>query len=107
MNNSEQLNGTASSKSEPDNFTPPLYVKALTLKENKDVEIIKNEILSGNIVIIKITPYASSDVEGVKEIVEELCRFSAKYGGDVARLGDERIVMTPPTVKIWRRKKIE
>ena len=89
--------------SEPVNLAPPIYVKALTLTENKDTDIIKHEILSGNIMIIRITPYASSDVEGLKEIIEELCRFSSKYGGDVARLGDERIVMTPPTVKVWRR----
>lgn len=103
MYNTAQLNGTTSGKSEPVDVKPPIYVKALTLKENKDDNIIKHEILSGNIVIIKITPFASSDIEGAKEVVEELCRFSAKYGGDVARLGDERIVITPPTVKIWRR----
>ena len=79
MNDSEKLNNTTSDNSEPANFTL-IYVKALTLTENKDADIIKHEILSENIMIIRITPYASSDVEGVKEIVEELCRFSDKYG---------------------------
>ena len=103
MNNSEQLNDATSDNSESAILTPPIYVKALTLTEHKDADILKHEILSGNIMIIRITPFASSDIEGVKEIVEELCRFSDKYGGDVARLGDEHIVMTPPSVKIWRR----
>lgn len=60
-------------------MTPPIYVNALTLTENKDADIIKQEILSGNIMILRLTPYTSSNVEGVKEIIEELCRFSSKY----------------------------
>jgi SepF-like predicted cell division protein (DUF552 family) len=80
LNNSEESNGATSDNSEPAILTSPIYVKTLTLTELKDADIIKQEILSGNIMIIRITPYASSDVEGVKEIVEKLCRFSDKYG---------------------------
>jgi SepF-like predicted cell division protein (DUF552 family) len=27
-----------------------------------------------------------------------------KIGGDIARLGDERLVITPPLIKIWKEK---
>jgi uncharacterized protein len=34
--------------------------------------------------------------------VEQLYEFATSVGGDIARLGDERVVITPPGVKIWR-----
>ncbi|TLY10071.1 MAG: DUF552 domain-containing protein, partial [Thaumarchaeota archaeon] len=33
---------------------------------------------------------------------EQLYEFATAIGGDIARLGDERVVITPPGVKIWR-----
>ena len=82
---------------------PSIYIKTFTLREKGDAEVIKHEVLSGNVVIVRITPLAASCVEDVRVVVEELCRFSERYGGDIARLGEERVVITPPTVKIWRR----
>jgi SepF-like predicted cell division protein (DUF552 family) len=35
-------------------------------------------------------------------VVEDLYEFSVSAGGDIARLGEERIVITPPGIKIWR-----
>ena len=79
------------------------YVKALTLVGLEDVESIKSEIGSGNIVILRITPLAKRSVEDLKEAVHLLKDYVERMGGDIARLGEERIVLTPAEVKIWRR----
>ena len=34
--------------------------------------------------------------------IEELYSYVSSIGGDIVRLGDERVVLTPPGVKIWR-----
>jgi uncharacterized protein len=83
---------------------PPLYVKALPLQELDDVDSIKAEIGGGNILIIRITPLAKKSVDETKLAITELTDHVKSIGGDIARLGEERIVVTPPGVKIWRRE---
>jgi len=82
----------------------PLYVKALPLQELDDVESIKSEIGSGNILIVRITPLAKKSVDETKLAITELTDHVKSIGGDIARLGEERIVITPPGVKVWRRE---
>ena len=80
----------------------PIYVKAYPLRDPTDVPRIKAEIIEGNILIVKITPIAKRSVEETKSAISELVEFIKSIQGDIARLGEERIVMTPPTVKVWR-----
>jgi len=80
----------------------PIYVKAYPLRDPTDVPRIKAEIIEGNILIVKITPIAKRSVEETKSAISELVEFVKSIQGDIARLGEERIVMTPPTVKVWR-----
>lgn len=80
----------------------PIYVKAFPLREPLDVPRIKAEIIEGNILIVKISPIAKRSVEETKSAISELVEFVKSIQGDIARLGEERIVMTPPTVKVWR-----
>jgi SepF-like predicted cell division protein (DUF552 family) len=94
-NEQENQNETKTSKT---------YLKAMPLKELTDVEKVKLEIQDGNIVILKITPLASKSVEEVKTAVNELYQFAESIGGDIARLGEERVVICPKTVRIWREK---
>src|SRR5438270_12594187 len=82
----------------------PLYVKALPLQELDDVEAIKTEIRTGNILIVRITPLARKSVDETKLAITELTDHVKSFGGDIARLGGARIVITPPGVKIWRRE---
>src|SRR3972149_3351505 len=82
----------------------PVYVKAYPLRDPADVPRIKAEIIEGNILIVKITPIAKRSVEETKAAISELVDFTKSIQGDIARLGEERIVLTPPTVKVWRGK---
>jgi SepF-like predicted cell division protein (DUF552 family) len=84
----------------------PIYVKAFPLRDPTDVPRIKAEIIEGNILIVKITPIAKRSVEETKSAISELVAFVKSIQGDIARLGEERIVMTPPTVKVWRGREI-
>lgn len=78
------------------------YLKALPLKSIEDLNLIKREVDSGNILIIRVSP--SANVDDIKHAVSELCELADSHGGDMARLGEERIVITPSPVKIWREK---
>jgi SepF-like predicted cell division protein (DUF552 family) len=69
-----------------------------------ELDGVKNEVNSGNILILRITPLANKSLDDVKRAVNELCEFADSVGGDIARLGEERVVICPPGVKIWREK---
>lgn len=80
------------------------YIKALPLKNYEDINRIKEELKMGNVLIVKITPLAMKSIEEVKNAIDELKIYTQSINGDIARLGEERIVITPPSIKIWRRK---
>ncbi len=87
--------------------TSRIYLKAFPLRKLSDLQTIKQEVESGNVLIVKISPLASKSVEDVKTAVNELCDFVKLVNGDIARLGEERIVITPPEVRVWREKPIQ
>ena len=84
--------------------TSKTYLKAMPLKDLADVENVKNEVRNGNIIILRITPLAGKSIEDVKTAVNDLFAFAEEVQGDIARLGEERVVICPKTIRIWREK---
>jgi SepF-like predicted cell division protein (DUF552 family) len=89
---------------EPAASTSKTYLKAMPLRDLTDLEGIKTEVQNGNILILRITPLATKSIESVKSAVNELYAFTESVGGDIARLGEERIVICPKNIRIWREK---
>jgi len=89
-----------------ENQTSKIYLKAMPLRKLSDLNTVKREVKSGKILILKVSPLADKSIEDVKRAVNELCEFVKTVGGDIARLGEERIVITPSGVRIWREKTI-
>ena len=83
---------------------PQIYIKATPLHELTDIDVVKEEVSMGNIVILKITPLARKSFDDTKKAIHELSEFVAGINGDIARLGEERVVVAPSGVKIWREK---
>lgn len=80
------------------------YVRAMPLSQLKDLDSIERVLSAGNVLIIKITPIAKRSVEETKVAINQLTDFAKRQGGDIARLGEERVVLTPPGIRIWREK---
>jgi SepF-like predicted cell division protein (DUF552 family) len=80
----------------------PVYLKAITLRDISDIIAVKEDIKKHMILILRVTPLAQKDLEELRKVVEDLYSYAQSVGGDIARLGEERIVITPPGVKIWR-----
>jgi SepF-like predicted cell division protein (DUF552 family) len=80
------------------------YLRAMPLRELSDLEAIKSEVSNGNIIILKVTPLANKSIQDVSVAVNDLYAFVEKMGGDIARLGEERVVICPPKIRIWREK---
>ena len=97
---------TAAAEAVQVNTPNKVYLKALPLRTLEDVDIAKFEVKSGNILILKVSPLAKKNIDDVKQAVSELVEFTQTVGGDIARLGEERVVITPAPIKIWREKTV-
>ncbi len=80
----------------------PTYLKAITIRDPSDVHSIKEDIKKKMILILRVTPLAQNDVEKLRKVVEDLYTIAKNADADIARLGEERIIITPPGVKIWK-----
>ena len=80
----------------------PTYLKAITIRDPSDIHSIKEDIKKGMILILRVTPLAQKDVDELRKIVEELYKIAKATGADIARLGEERIIVTPSSIKIWK-----
>ena len=80
----------------------PTYLKAITIRDPSDVHSIKEDIKKNMILILRVTPLAQNDVEKLRKVVEDLYTIAKNADADIARLGEERIIVTPPGGKIWK-----
>ncbi|WKT58459.1 cell division protein SepF [Candidatus Nitrosotenuis chungbukensis] len=80
----------------------PTYLKAITIRDPSDIHSIKDDMKKNMILILRVTPLAQKDVEQLRKLVEELYSLAKSHDADIARLGEERIIVTPPGVKIWK-----
>ena len=86
------------------NEVAPIYLKAFTVHDYSDIEIIKKDIKKGMILIIRVGYMAQKDIPNLRKLVNELYDIVKAENGELARLGDERIVATPKGVQIWKPK---
>ena len=84
-----------------------IYLKSLSIRSLEDLNKVKDEIRSGNIVILRVGQLAEKNMNDVSRAVSELSEFVKQISGDIARLGEERVVLTPSFIKIWREKAAE
>jgi len=80
----------------------PTYLKAITIRDSSDIHTITEDIKKGMVLILRVTPLAQKDVKKLRKVVEELYVIARDSNADIARLGEERIIVTPPNVKIWK-----
>jgi SepF-like predicted cell division protein (DUF552 family) len=80
----------------------PTYLKAITLRDSSDVHSIKEDIKKNMILVLRVTPLAQKNVDELRKVVEEIYSIAKTHDADIARLGEERIIVTPPGVKIWK-----
>ena len=80
----------------------PTYLKAITIRDPSDLHSITEDIKKGILLILRVTPLAQKDVEQLRKVVEELYVIARNSNAEIARLGEERIIVAPTGVKIWK-----
>ncbi|QLJ52318.1 MAG: hypothetical protein Sv326_0143 [Candidatus Fermentimicrarchaeum limneticum] len=80
------------------------YVKPVALESEEDVKVIENELRQRNIILLNVSPMSRNTAK-LKTIVSNLKNFSMKIDGDIARIDNDKILLTPTKVKIVKSRK--
>lgn len=79
------------------------YVKPVALESEADVKVIEDELKQRNIILLNITPMMRNQAK-LRTIVADLKTFVVRLNGDIARIDNEKILLTPAKVKIVKKR---
>jgi SepF-like predicted cell division protein (DUF552 family) len=80
------------------------FVKPMDLVVDADVDAVLNEVKSGNIVLMNISDLAKRNALKLKELIGQVKDQVKTIDGDIARISQGRVLVTPSKVKIIKRK---
>ena len=80
------------------------YVKPIALQNDSDAVIVEEELKNRNLVLLNISAMARNPTR-LKTIVQKLKSFTVSSNGDMARIDEDKILLTPANVKIVKRRK--
>ncbi len=80
------------------------YVKPVALESEADIKIIEDELRQRNIILLNMSPMARNAAK-LKMIVADLKEYVNKVNGDIARIDNDKILLTPSKIKIVKSKK--
>lgn len=80
------------------------YVKPMVLKADTDLKKIAKELKDGNTVLLNITALIKRNPLRLKEKINKLKRFLEDLDGDIARISEDKLILTPARIKIIKRK---
>ena len=80
-------------------------IKAFPLERLTDIERIKNEILSGNPVILSIKAILYTNPINLKRLTQQIKALLNVHGGQIVQMGDQFILVTPPTIIFEKEKR--
>ena len=75
------------------------YVKPIALESESDVSVIMDELKAKNIILLNVAPMAKQPNK-LKQTIDNIKMFVMKINGDIARIDNDKILLTPSKVKI-------
>ncbi len=82
-----------------------VWIKPFMLESDNDVQGIKNALAEGSIVLVNIEPLYKRNKTRLKRGLDEIKKFVASIDGDIARVSEYKILVTPRGIKVYRGKK--
>jgi SepF-like predicted cell division protein (DUF552 family) len=83
---------------------PERYVSVYKLRGFSDVDGCTAQLSEGNIVLLDIKPLSDRSMTELKHAIDEIKDICVSMGSDIAGIGENHLILTPPNVKILRTK---
>lgn len=80
------------------------FVKPVTLQSDHDRDVVIEEAKKGNIVLVNIADLSKRNAIRLRELVNGIKSGVEGIDGDIARISQERLIVTPSKVKIIKRR---
>ncbi len=100
----EEMLNTIDVEEESEYENAKAFVKPITLNRGEDITLVINEAKQGNTVLLNISDLGKRNAVKLKELVAELKAKIHEINGDIARISQDRVLVTPSDVKIIKRK---
>lgn len=81
-----------------------LLVEVERLDNYADSDRLQRKVREGNILLVRIKDLKAKDMEELKRAVEKLRKTCLAINGDIAGMGNEWLILTPPAAKIHREQ---
>src|SRR3989338_5393312 len=79
------------------------YVKPIALQTDNDAKVVEEELKNRNLVLLNISPMARNATR-LKTIIDALKAYTSAMNGDMARIDEDKILLTPGNVKIVKKR---
>jgi len=80
------------------------YVKSLALQSDNDLRTVQEELGGKNMVLLNISALSRNPAK-LKLAVTKLTDYVRSINGDIARIDEDKILLTPANVKIVKKRK--
>ncbi|MBI4174899.1 MAG: cell division protein SepF [Candidatus Aenigmarchaeota archaeon] len=90
--------------SEEQQIDTRLLVEVERLDNYADSDRLQRKVREGNILLVKIKDLKAKDMEELKRSVDKLKKTCLAINGDIAGLGEDWLVLTPPTARVHREQ---
>ncbi len=80
------------------------FVKPVTLATEADTQVVVQEAKAGNIVLLNIGDLSRRNAIKLKELVTKIKANIDGIDGDIARISQDHVLVTPSKVKIIKKK---
>ncbi|HIG97436.1 MAG TPA: cell division protein SepF [Candidatus Aenigmarchaeota archaeon] len=81
-----------------------LLVEVERLDNYADSDRLQRKVREGSILLVKIKELKAKDMEELKRAVEKLRKTCLAINGDIAGMGEDWLIMTPPSAKVHREE---
>ena len=84
-----------------------LVVKSMNIQSLADIQSVAGELQAGNILVLDISSLMDQDPAELRRAIDQLKGISQGIGGDVGRLSETKVLVTPKFVRIQFKKEAE
>ena len=80
------------------------YIKPFSLREEADLQAVEDELQKKNIILLNISELEKRP-NTQKALIDSLKEYIGKINGDIARIDESKLLLTPAKVKIIKKKR--
>lgn len=100
----EEFLNTLDEQEDDEYIDADAFVRPMTLNTESDRDLAIEEVKKGNFILLNIADLSRRNAIKLRDLVTDLRGAVEQIDGDIARISQEKILVTPSRVKIFKKK---